>query len=233
MIRWIVIPEPAKLAATRIFICIPFQLLDAFGKAIMEETELPAPPPPKHENFFLQLVVRLFWPGNRPEEAYLLGIQGYLLCIVIALVSAATLGFDKQYTAALLTFLFYFLGGIGVREHERLAALLITAGYLLNLIANWISGAPPGAFTILGAILLLANIRATLIAHRWARRRHHEVSLERLSDSWSERLLDELPAYFWPRVRVLFILIAAIYLLLVLIGIGTMLWGRIHTGHGH
>lgn len=199
----------------------------------MEDTLRPELPQ-KHENFFLQLVQRIFWPANRPGEADLLGIQGYLLCVIVAAISACALGFDRQYTAALLTFVFFLLGGIGIREHEPLAAILVAAGYLLNVAANWIGGNPPGVFTVLAAILLLTNIRATLIAKRWAHRYHHqEISLDQLSASWSERLLDELPAYLWPRVQIIFYVIAAIYLLLVLIGIGTMLWGRIRAVPGH
>lgn len=182
--------------------------------------------PLKRDNLFQ----RLLWPSNHAGQSERLGEQGYLLCAIVAAVAGAALGFEKQYTASLLTFVFFFLGAIGVRAHEPLVANLLATGYVLNTAANWISGSPPGVFTIAGAILLIANVRVTIVANRWATR-HQHVSLEKLSADWSERLLDELPVFFWPRVKIAFRIVAIVYLLLILIGIATLIFGRMHS-HG-
>lgn len=173
----------------------------------------------RHDNIFR----RLFWPSNHAGEADILGEQGLWICVLVAFISCAVLGFDGQYLAALLTLVFFVLGGIGVREHNIPTAILIVVAHLLNMTANAMYGLAPGIFSIAAAILLLANIRSTWIANRWAEYRDPEIFYETVEENWRERLVDQIPALVWPKARIVFFSVAGIYLLLLLLGIITRL----------
>ncbi len=193
-------------------------------KSAMESHGMPEPPP-KDDH----LVRRLFWPRDRAGDAEFLGEQGLWLCFIVTFVLCAVLGSEGQYTACALTFVFFALGGIGVREHSSAAAILVAVAFVLNQIANAMSGIIPNVFAIIGAILLLINIRSTRIARRWAYSRdHHHPFAEEWSKDWRERIVDQMPALVWPKTRTVFFCVSGIYLLLVFIGIATAAWRLTH-----
>jgi hypothetical protein len=164
------------------------------------------------------LLQRLFWPGDHAGETDTLGQQGFWICAVVAIGSLVVLAVQGHWILALLTLAFFGLGGIGVREHSTVAAVLVAVAYVLNLIANVMAGKFPGFLTIAAAVLLIANIRGSWVAAKWAKRGDPESFPERMRETWRDRLVDQMPAWVWPRARIAFFCVAGIYMLLLLLG---------------
>jgi len=176
--------------------------------------------PPKDENFFK----RMFWPANQPYEADALGQQGLWVCIAVALLSAVFAVIQGHPLLALLLLAFYWTGGMGIREHSMAAAVIVAAGYLGSVVMAVLLGALPGVLDVIVSALLLANIRGTYIASSWKRRGVEPgVFPDRLNSTFTDRLIDQWPARFWPGGKFLFFTIAAVYGFLFVMGaIGTM-----------
>ncbi len=173
----------------------------------------------KDENFFQ----RMFWPGDHPSDTDALGQRGFWICLAVAVLSFAVSAWGGQWIAGLLVFAFYLLGGIGVREHSQPAAILVTAAYLLGIVATiFLAKAPPGAMQIIVLLILAGNIRATYIADKWAKKGGEEMMPERRDETFADKLVDKMPAAVWPKAKVPFFVIAGLYMLLTILG-GVML----------
>jgi len=181
-------------------------------------------PVEKQDNLFR----RIFWPGDGACDVDALGQRGFWLCAAVGIISFAVYFAHGQWLLAVLTFAFFWLGGVGVREHSTAAAIIVAVAYLLNLTASLIAGAFPGVIAIAAVVLLIANIRGTQIAARWAKTGDPEVFPERMRETWRDRLVDQMPALIWPKTRVVFFGVAAIYLLLA--AAGTVILAR-HPRH--
>jgi len=168
----------------------------------------------KEDNLF----TRLFWPSDHAGEADSLGQQGFWICMAVAVVSGFVLFLQGHTLIALLTFAFFGLGGMGIREHSVPAAALVAVAYVLDLIAAFLSGRSPGFFGLVATVLLIANIRGTWIASKWAKLADPDSFPERLAATWRDRLVDQLPAQIWPGSRIAFFCIAALYLFLSVAG---------------
>ena len=168
----------------------------------------------KQDNIFQ----RLFWPGDHAGEVDSLGQQGFWVCLVVAIPSAIVLAFQGHWIIGLLTFVFFGLGGIGVREHSTPAAVLVAVAYLLNLAASLLAGLPPGFLSLAAAVLLIANIRGRWIAARWAKRGDPDAFPERMRETLKDRIVDQMPARVWPKAKAPFFCIAGVYMLLVVAG---------------
>jgi|SRR5215469_7181756 len=105
----------------------------------------------------------LFWPSIRTgSDLDYLGTQGFWVCTLVAAVSfvfSVVLG--KPIIGGLM-FVFYFLGGVGVRERSQYAAAVVFLAYVADAVVLGLS-----IVRILFAALLLSNLRATLIASDW------------------------------------------------------------------
>jgi hypothetical protein len=96
------------------------------------------------------------------------------------------------------------------------------------LAASLLAGVFPGVVAIAAAVLLIANIRGTQIAARWAKTGDPELFPERMRETWRDRLVDQMPALVRPKARVIFFCIASIYMLLDVLG--TVMLAR-HPNH--
>lgn len=161
---------------------------------------------------------RIFWPGDGACDVDALGQRGFWLCAAVGTLSFMVYFAQGHWLIALLTLAFFWLGGVGVREHSTAAATIVASAYLLNLASSLITGIFPGVIAIAAALLLIANIRGTQIAARWAKSGDPEVFPERMRETWRDRLVDQMPALVWPRTRVVFFGIAGIYTLLAVVG---------------
>ena len=158
----------------------------------------------------------LFWPAvNTAIDVDYLGTQGYWLCTVVAIIALLFLLMFGQWVFGLLYFAFYYVGAVGVRERNRYVALIIavmcsaeTLALLITLALNVMSMSfLMTAWTFLHVILtalLVANVRATWIASRWRAESENAVVPPRLSGTWGDKLADQWPMWFWPRIQLLY-----------------------------
>jgi hypothetical protein len=168
----------------------------------------------KDDNLFK----RLFWPSNHPNDVDTLGQQGFWICLVVGLISGVILLLTGHPLIALLTMVFMWLGGIGVREHSLAAAIFVAGAYVLNILVSLFAGVPPGALDIIISGLLLANIRGTYIAAAWQKKGALEDFPERLNTTFFDWLVDQLPAKLWPAGRFVFYVVGVLYVLLLVLG---------------
>jgi len=84
----------------------------------------------------------LFWPEiqNGSDVDYL-GAQGYWVCTLVALLSFVFLIAGGKPFSATAILLFYYLGGVGVRERSRYAAAAVFVMYLLDTLLALASSA--------------------------------------------------------------------------------------------
>jgi len=171
--------------------------------------------PVKDDNMFQ----RLFWPSDHAGEADYLGKQGFWVCMIVALIGSLGSAYRGHPFIAMLLFIFYALGGIGVREHSVAAAVLVAADYWIENIFAISQGHFPGILSIAAGVMLLANIRGTYIAAKWARTGDPEAFPERGHQTVSERFADQMPPYVWPKARIPFYAVAGVYMMMTIVGV--------------
>lgn len=168
---------------------------------------------------------RLLWPEVRnAHDADLLGQQGFWIAEIIALLSAVILVFTGHPVLAAVTFVFYVLGGFGLREGSIAAAALVFAAYLLDEFAAIRVGL--GGFGIVRLIILailLANLRGAILIGRWRKSPELQADPEpepmRFSESWQDKFRDQLPRKFWPKLRIPFYIVGGLVVMLEALGV--------------
>jgi hypothetical protein len=155
----------------------------------------------------------LFWPDIKTgSDVDYIGAQGYWVCALVAFVSFAFTVLISPFIATLTLFL-YYLGGVGVRERSRYAAVVVFALFVLDVVAS-----PFSVLKILMTVLLLSNVRATWIAYHW-RADSEDASLPpRFNDTWSDKFADTFPGWLWPKIRYPYYVFSAGLFGLVMIG---------------
>ena len=171
--------------------------------------------PVKDDNLFQ----RLFWPSDHAGETDQLGQQGFWVCWVVAGISFLLLLVQGHWLLAPFTLLVYGMGGIGIREHSQPAAMLVAIIYWMNQLAGLAVGQFPSFLGLAGGVLLIANIRGTYIAAKWAARGDADAFPERANETFTDRFVDQMPPVVWPRVKVPFFLLASLYAALTVLGI--------------
>lgn len=156
----------------------------------------------------------LFWPSiTSGADVDYLGAQGYWVCALVAIFSLILLTALNQPITGVVTFLFLYLGGVGVRERSRYAAAVVFAMYLLDTILA------PGIVKIIILALLLSNLRATWIASSWKPESEEAALPPRFNETWNDKFGDRFPMWFWPKIRIVYHVFSAGYLALVVAGI--------------
>ena len=105
------------------------------------------------------------------EDVDYLGTQGFWVCTLVAAWALIFVSLAGHPIAAVLTALFYFVGGVGVRERSRYAAAIV----LLMSVMDTLAGV--GAVRLLINVVLLSNLRATWIASAWRPAAENETPL--------------------------------------------------------
>jgi hypothetical protein len=164
----------------------------------------------------------LFWPTiqNGSDVDYL-GTQGYWVCTVVAIPSFIFLAANGQPITGLLILIFYYLGGVGVRERSRYAAAVVFLMYLLDTLLA------PGVIRILISALLLSNLRAIWIAAGWKSDSEEALLPPRLGESLSDKLADRFPMWLWPKARIPYYIFSAGFLTMVVVGLVAILARRV------
>jgi hypothetical protein len=175
-------------------------------------------PPTRDGSFFK----RLFWPSADSADADILGQQGFWICSIVALADLIPEIFRGHLVAGIFFAAIYFLGGIGVREHDVLSAVAVALVNLVNLTTVCLMmRRPPGLLDLFIGTLLMANIRGCWIASKWAMAGDPCLIPMRMNETWRDKFVDQMPARVWPRVRVIFYIIAALGLILTVWGLVT------------
>jgi hypothetical protein len=165
----------------------------------------------------------LFWPSiQTASDVDYLGAQGYWVCAVVAVFSFVFSAATGHAIIGAFVLLFYYLGGVGVRERSRYAAAVVLVLFIADMLASG-----PGVVRVLIAALLLSNLRATWIAARWKPDSDEAVLPPRFSETWSDKFADKLPMWLWPKVRVLYYVFSACLLVFVAIGLAAIILHRV------
>lgn len=171
---------------------------------------------PPSENRFKNL----FWSSiQTAADVDYLGTQGYWVCTIVATISLGFLLIAGMPILAVTVFLFYYVGGVGVREHSVYAATVIFILFLADTIAT------PGVLRIILLGLLLSNVRATWISANWTPTDADSTMPIRLSETWSDNLADVFPAWLWPKARVVYYVFSCCYMALAFIGVLSLFFG--------
>lgn len=157
----------------------------------------------------------LFWPSiQTATDVDYLGAQGYWVCTVVAVLSFGVLVFMGQAVGGIATLLFYYIGGVGVRERSRYAAAVVLLMYLIDTFFTGI-----GFVRIFIAALLLSNMRATWIASQWKPDSEEAALPPRLGETMSDKFADRLPQWLWPKLRIPYYVLSIIFMILIFAGL--------------
>jgi len=177
-------------------------------------------------------VKSLFWPSI--ESGYdvdYLAVQGYWVCTLVAALSFLVLLVTGQPILAAVVFLFFYLGGVGVREHSRFAATVVLVYYVIDtLVSLGALVASPGGIVmrVIITALLLSNLRATWIAAHWQGGSDEAALPLRLADTWRDKFANTWPTWLWPKMRVVYYVLSTGLLLLTGLGVVAIALGRDH-----
>jgi hypothetical protein len=169
----------------------------------------------------------LFWPSIQSgADVDYLAVQGFWVCTIVGAMSLVFLAANQPITA-ILVFLLFHLGGVGVREHNPFAAAIMFAYYLVDFIASAVLlAASPGigVVRVIVIALLFSNLRATWIAAGWKPDSEEAALPPRFGDTF----FDKWPAFIWPKIKWLYYVYSFGFLALTVAGLIL-----IYLRHGH
>jgi hypothetical protein len=152
----------------------------------------------------------IFWPAIRHEtDVDNIGRQGFWICCIVA---AGTLIFSLLggwLIPGLFESVFFFLGGIGVRQRSRVAAVALFISYGLTTLLLGFS-----VLRIVFLALLGANIRGTWLSATW-RPLATEPPPVPLATTILDKFSGTLPIYVWPAGRWVFYVLAVVEILIL------------------
>jgi hypothetical protein len=167
----------------------------------------------------------LFWPSiQSATDVDYLETQGYWVCTFVAAVTFLLLLMAGQYILAPALLLFFYFGGVGVRERDVFAGAIVFAYYGLDTLITMtvmLFVTPLGmiVFRLFACALLLSNLRATWIASTWKSTSENAVLPPRLGDTFADKFADLWPAWIWPKVRWGYYIFSTAVMLFFLLGI--------------
>jgi hypothetical protein len=173
----------------------------------------------------------IFWPTvQNAWDVDALGRQGFWICIIIAgfqLAACLFLGGPIMIAAGSVTAVAFVVGGMGVRESSWPAAALVFAMFFVGVLYEMAGGRLPGILDIVFTAILLSNVRAAFLAAEWKPADEGEDKPTRFNDSFGDKLVDQLPAKAWPMLQIPFFSMAALLLLVSLVGLAFVLLQRL------
>lgn len=166
----------------------------------------------------------IFWPTveNAWDVDYL-GRQGFWICLIIGIVQIVLALLSRNPILLILGLaeaLIFLIGGMGVREGSWPAAALVFSIFFLNLLSTIAQGRFPGILMIIATCILLSNVRAAFLASEWKPSPDETDKPTRFSDTLGDKLVDRMPAKLWPVLQIPFFGLAALILLLSIVGVG-------------
>ena len=150
----------------------------------------------------------LLWPSvaNDADVDYLT-TQGFWICFLVAAVTLAVSIVSGLYAGA-LDAIFFYLGGNGVRQRSRIAAVCVFLVYALGTVdlarVSYAAGGSGSIVRFLLCALLLTNMREVWIASQWRSSGVAEETPDPLSETLADTTADRVPGIVWPKTRYLF-----------------------------
>lgn len=156
----------------------------------------------------------LFWPSiHSATDVDYLGSQGYWVCAIVAVLTLLTSVVAGHPIAGFFALVYFYLGGVGVREKSFVSAIFVFVLYLVDTIVS------PGILKFFVCVLLLSNMRATFIASFWEPGEAGAEAPMRFNETLGDKFADTLPAWLWPKIRYGYYVYAGLYLALATVGI--------------
>lgn len=126
------------------------------------------------------------------------------------------------------TALYFYLGGVGVRERNFFAAVIVFFLYFLSTVLMLqMLFTMGGIVRIFICALLFSNMRATWLASQWKPESEEAALPPRFGETLGEKFADKLPQILWPKLRIFYFIFALGYLVLTVIGLGMLAAHRI------
>ena len=161
----------------------------------------------------------LFWPSIQSgADVDYLAVQGFWVCTIVGFISLIALTVAGQPVAGLLFCMVFHFGGIGVREHNPFAAVVMFAYYVFD----WLAAPGLSIVRLIVTALLLSNVRATWIAGAWKPDSEEAALPPRFGETFFDKLADKWPAFVWPKVKVLYYIFSLALLAVVVAGVIVM-----------
>jgi len=177
----------------------------------------------------------LFWPTvENAWDVNYLGQQGFWICMLLAVATlgmALLTGNGIAIVLGVVAAAAYVLGGMGVREKSWPAAALIFVTYSLNVLSTVALRQLPNVISIIFAAVLFSNLRAAFLASEWRPAGEGEDQPTRFNESLADKLVDQMPATFWPVLQIPFFVLGSLLLLVNLAGLGFVLAQRFGIWH--
>jgi hypothetical protein len=167
----------------------------------------------------------LFWPSIQSgADVDYLAVQGFWVCTIVGVFSFIFSGIlARQPITGLVVFLLFYLGGVGVREHNPFAAAMMLAYYVVDFLSSFLFVFlnSPGirVVKIIVIALLLSNLRATWIAGNWKPDSEEAALPPRMGETLFDKFVDKWPAFIWPKVKVLYYIFSIACLALLVAGL--------------
>jgi hypothetical protein len=163
----------------------------------------------------------IFWPTiHTGTDVDTLGTQGFWICVIVGVVTFAETLYSGNWIAGFLLLIYFYLGGVGVRQHSCYAAVVVFLMYLANAVAS------PGIVNFFGCVLLISVMRATFIASFWEPETVEKEMPTRFDDTWSDKFADKVPLWLWPKIRYVYYIFSAGFLVLAIAGIMVLMMRR-------
>jgi hypothetical protein len=165
----------------------------------------------------------IFWPSveNAWDVDYL-GQQGMWICTAVAamsLLASLISGNVVLVAVGLLMALFYWMGGMGVRQANWPAAVAVFLVYAINLsILGLRIFSPTGLLQLVFGLVLLSNVRAAVLASEWKPVEGDTDRPARFSETLADKYVDKMPAKLWPKLQIPFLILPIVMLLFSLLG---------------
>ena len=158
------------------------------------------------------------WPTIRNEGDFdYITRQGFWICCIVAAVTVVFSVFTGSLVAGAFEGSFFFLAGLGVRERSRVAGVAAFLAYLLSaLVLQRYTGNGFGIVRVIFLALLFANIRGNWLSARWEKGSESSESPMLLNQTFGDKLSDQLPIFLWPKLKILFYVLAGLEVALLL-----------------
>lgn len=76
----------------------------------------------------------------------------------------------------------------------------------------------PGWLVLFVILILASNVRGCWIASKWVRSGDPDLVPLRMNENWRDKLVDQIPAHLWPRIRAGFYVLAFLAFMATLAG---------------